>query len=86
MSRHWKSANPKITIVPSAGADQTVNCLFQARDELEWLLAIGLNRERDIYFYDTGGDIIEDMGILEYVKDRLLKRNFCEPSRRKPVK
>lgn len=63
MSRHWKSANPKITIVPSTGANQTVDRLFQERDELEWLLAIGLNRERDIQFYDTGGDIVEDMGI-----------------------
>ncbi|MBI1995829.1 MAG: hypothetical protein HYS66_05115, partial [Deltaproteobacteria bacterium] len=44
----------------------------------EWLVAIGRNRKGDIFFYDTGGDIIQDLGSLEYIKERILRDYFGE--------
>jgi hypothetical protein len=29
---------------------------------------VGRNKEGEIFFYDTGGDIIEDLGTLEYLE------------------
>ena len=29
-------------------------------------------------FYDTGGDIIEDLGTLEYLKERIARAHFGE--------
>jgi hypothetical protein len=51
---------------------------LEDRYELEWLVAIGLNRKVDIFFYDTGGDIIQDLGALEYIKERILRDYFGE--------
>jgi hypothetical protein len=52
--------------------------LLEDRDELEWLVAIGRNRKGDIFFYDTGGDIIQDLGALEYIKERIVRDYFGE--------
>jgi hypothetical protein len=49
---------------------------LEDRDELEWLVAIGRNHKGDIFFYDTGGDIIQDLGALAYVKERILRDYF----------
>jgi len=76
MSQPKKSANPKVTIIASKGANQAINYLLEDRDELEWLVAIGRNHKGDIFFYDTGGDIIEDLGTLDYLKQRLIRVHF----------
>ncbi|HEV8344872.1 MAG TPA: hypothetical protein VGR30_21125 [Candidatus Binatia bacterium] len=76
MSEPRKTPNPKVTIIASKGANQAINYLLQDREELEWLVAIGRNRNGDILFYDTGGDIIEDLGALEYIKQRILRDYF----------
>ncbi|MDP2604607.1 MAG: hypothetical protein Q8S00_18780 [Deltaproteobacteria bacterium] len=78
MTQPKKSANPKVTIIASKGANQAINYLLEDRDELEWLVAIGRNRKGDIFFYDTGGDIIHDLGALEYIKERILRDYFGE--------
>ena len=79
MTQAKKTANPKVTIIASKGANQTINYLLEDRDELEWLVAIGRNRSGDIFFYDTGGDIIQDLGALEYIKESILRDYFGEP-------
>lgn len=78
MSQARKGAKPKITIIASKGANQAINYLLEDRDELEWLVAVGRNRDGDVFFYDTGGDIIQDLGALEYVKQRILREYFGE--------
>jgi hypothetical protein len=78
MTQPKKSANPKVTIIASKGANQAINYLLEDRDELEWLVAIGRNHKGDIFFYDTGGDIIQDLGALEYIKERILRDYFGE--------
>ena len=45
---------------------------------LEWLVAVGRNKDGEIFFYDTGGDIIEDLGTLEYLKERIIRAHFGE--------
>lgn len=79
MAQLKKTATPKVTIIASKGANQTINYLLEDRDELEWLVAIGRNRSGDIFFYDTGGDIIQDLGALEYIKESILRDYFGEP-------
>ncbi|MBI2359698.1 MAG: hypothetical protein HYV04_12495 [Deltaproteobacteria bacterium] len=78
MSQVRKTPAPKVTIIASKGANQAINYLLEDRDELEWLVAIGRNRSGDIFFYDTGGDIIQDLGALEYIKERILRDYFGE--------
>jgi hypothetical protein len=73
-----KSANPKITIISKKGANQVINYLLEDREHLQWLVAIGRNEKGDIFFYDTGGDIIHDLGALEYIKERILRDYFGE--------
>ena len=68
----------KITIIPGKGVSQAINYLLEDRDELEWLVAVGRNKEGEIFFYDTGGDIIEDLGTLEYLKERIVRAHFGE--------
>ena len=71
-----KPRPPKVTLIPAKGVSQTINYLLEDRDELEWLVAIGRNKRGEIFFYDTGGDIIEDLGSLDYLKQRLLRAHF----------
>lgn len=78
MTESRKTSNPKVTIIASKGAAQAINYLLEDRDELEWLIAIGRNRNGDLLFYDTGGDIIQDLGALEYIKERILRDYFGE--------
>ena len=66
MTQARKNANPKVTIIASKGANQAINYLLEDRDELE-------------FFYDTGGDIIQDLGALEYIKERIVRDYFGEP-------
>jgi hypothetical protein len=73
-----KSASPKVTIISKKGANQVINYLLEDREHLEWLVAIGRNEKGDIFFYDTGGDIIHDLGALEYIKERILRDYFGE--------
>ena len=76
MTQARKTPKPKVTIIASKGANQAINYLLEDRDELEWLVAIGRNKNGDIFFYDTGGDIIEDLGTLEYLKERITRAHF----------
>ncbi|MDP6559141.1 MAG: hypothetical protein QF619_03235, partial [Candidatus Binatia bacterium] len=69
---------PKVTIISGKGASQAINYLLEDRDELTWLVAIARNRQGDIFFYDTGGDILQDLGALEYTKERILRDYFGE--------
>lgn len=78
MNRQQKSAKPKITIIPGKGVAQTINYLLEDRDHLDWLVAVGRNKCGEIFFYDTGGDIIEDLGTLEYLKERIARAHFGE--------
>lgn len=71
-----KPTRPKVTIIPGRGVAQTINYLLEDRDDLEWLVAIGRNKSGEIFFYDTGGDIIEDLGTLEYLKERIARAHF----------
>ena len=73
-----KSAKPKITIIPGKGVAQTINYLIEDRDQLDWLVAVGRNKNGEIFFYDTGGDIVEDLGTLEYLKERIARAHFGE--------
>jgi hypothetical protein len=57
-----KPLRPKVTIIPGRGVGQTINYLLEDRDHLEWLVAVGRNKNGEIFFYDTGGDIVEDWG------------------------
>ena len=68
----------KVTIIPGKGVSQAINYLLEDRDELEWLVAVGRNKEGEIFFYDTGGDIIEDLGTLDYLKERIARAHFGE--------
>ena len=76
MTQARKTPAPKVTIIGSKGADQAINYLLEDRHELEWLVAVGRTRDGDIFFYDSGGDIIQDLGSLEYVKERILRDYF----------
>ncbi len=76
MNNHQKSIKPKITIIPGKGVAQTINCLIEDRDQLDWLVAIGRNKNGEIFFYDTGGDIVEDLGTIEYIKERIVRAHF----------
>ena len=76
MTQARKTPIPKVTIIGSKGADQAINYLLEDRGQLEWLVAVGRNRDGDIFFYDSGGDIIQDLGALEYVKERILRDYF----------
>ena len=78
MTEAKKTANPKVTIIANKGVDQAINYLLEDRDQLEWLVAIGRNRSGDIFFYDTGGDVIQDLGALEYLKERIIRDYFGE--------
>src|SRR5215813_699209 len=78
MAKQNRSLKPKITIIPGKGVSQTINYLLEDRDELEWLVAVGRNKNGEIFFYDTGGDIVEDLGTLEYLKERIARAHFGE--------
>src|SRR5262249_43129460 len=71
-----KPARTKVTIIPGRGVSQTINYLLEDRDDLEWLVAVGRNKNGEIFFYDTRGDIIEDLGTLEYLKERIARAPF----------
>jgi hypothetical protein len=78
MTKQQKSLKPKITIIPGKGVSQTINYLIEDRDQLDWLVAVGRNKSGEIFFYDTGGDIVEDLGTLEYLKERIARAHFGE--------
>ena len=78
MSKQNRSLKPKITIIPGKGVSQTINYLLEDRDDLEWLVAVGRNKNGEIFFYDTGGDIVEDLGALEYLKERIVRAHFSD--------
>jgi hypothetical protein len=78
MAKQQKSLKPKITIIPGKGVAQTINYLIEDRDQLAWLVAVGRNKNGEIFFYDTGGDIVEDLGTLEYLKERIARAHFGE--------
>ena len=79
MPKHTeRPARPKVTIIPGRGVAQTINYLLEDRDDLEWLVAVGRNKNGEIFFYDTGGDIIQDLGAIEYVKERIVRDYFGE--------
>ena len=65
-----------IRILPVKGVSQTINYLLEDRDELDWLVAVGKNKNGEIFFYDTGGDIVEDLGTLDYLKQRIIRAHF----------
>ena len=77
MTKEEKSTpKPKIRIIPGKGVAQTINYLLEDRDELEWLVSVGRNKNGEIFFYDTGGDIVEDLGTLDYLKQRIIRAHF----------
>ena len=79
MARQQKRpARAKITILSGSGVSETINHLLKDRDELNWLVAVGRNKDGEIFFYDTGGEIIEDLGALEYLKERITRAHFGE--------
>jgi len=78
MAKQQKSLKPKITIIPGKGVAQTINYLIEDRDHVDWLVAVGRNKSGEILFYDTGGDIVEDLGTLEYLKERIARAHFGE--------
>ncbi len=79
-ARQKGPARQKITIIPGRGVSQTINALLKDRDQLDSLLAVGRNKSGEIFFYDTGGEIIEDLGTLEYLKQVITRAHFGEDS------
>src|SRR5262249_61504268 len=79
-----RPARPKVTIIPGRGVAQTINYLLEDRDDLEWLVAVGRNKNGEIFFYDTGGDIVEDLGTLEYLKERITRAHFGDEPEEPP--
>ena len=77
-SKNSANARAKIRILSGKGVSQAINYLLEDRDELDWLVAVGRNKDGEIFFYDTGGDIIEDLGTLEYLKERIARAHFGE--------
>src|SRR2546430_15580365 len=71
-----KAARPKVTIIPGRGVSQTINYLLEDRDDLEWLVAVGRNQPGEIFFYDTGGGLVEGLGPLGNMKGRVTRENF----------
>lgn len=83
MGKQNRSLKPKIKIIPRKGVEsvaETLNCLLEDRDQLEWIVAVGRNKSGEIFFYDTGGDIIEDLGTLDYLKARIARAHFGDES------
>ena len=81
MAKEEKSTpKPKIRIIPGKGVAQTINYLLEDRDELEWMVAVGRNKNGEIFFYETGGDIVEDLGTLDYLKQRIVRAHFGDES------
>lgn len=78
MAKQQRTAKSKVFIIPGKGVAHTLNYLLKDRDDLEWLVAVGRNKDGEIFFYDTGGDIIEDLGTLEYLKERIVRAHFGE--------
>ena len=76
MPKQEKLARPKITIIPARGVAQTINYLLEDRDDLEWIIAVGRTKNGELFFYDTGGDIVEDLGTLEYLKARIVRAHW----------
>jgi hypothetical protein len=76
MTTKQDKASVKIRIIPVKGVSQTINYLLEDRDELDWLVAVGKNKNGEIFFYDTGGDILDDLGTLEYLKQRIIRAHF----------
>ena len=76
MGNEDKTARAKVTIISGKGVSQTINYLLEDRDELEWVVAVGRNKNGEIFFYDTGGDIVEDLGTLDYLKQRIIRAHF----------
>ena len=74
--RRKLSVQQKITIIPGRGVSQTINALLKDRDQLDSLVAVGRNKNGELYFYDTGGEIIEDLGTLEYLKQVIARAHF----------
>ncbi len=50
--------------------------MLEDRDDLEWIIAVGRTKNGELFFYDTGGDIVEDLGTLEYLKARIVRAHF----------
>jgi len=67
-----------ITVIPYKSVSQAINYILEDRADLGWLVAVGRDSKGDIYFYDTGGDITEDLGVLEYLKQRIARAHFAE--------
>ncbi|GIW41552.1 MAG: hypothetical protein KatS3mg076_2129 [Candidatus Binatia bacterium] len=78
MAGETRPLKPKVRIIPTRGVGQTLNYLLEDREDLEWLVAVGRNKNGEILFYDTGGDIIEDLGTLEYLKQRIARAHFFD--------
>ena len=76
MTEARKSRQPQSYHHRQQRRHQAINYLLEDRDELDWLVAIGRNKKGDIFFYDTGGDIIQDLGALEYIKERIVRDYF----------
>jgi hypothetical protein len=76
MAKQEQRHSASIRIIPVKGVSQTINYLLEDRDELDWLVAVGKNKKGEIFFYDTGGDILEDLGTLEYLKQRIIRAHF----------
>jgi hypothetical protein len=70
------SRRPKVTIIPGRGVAQTINYLLEDRDKLEGLIAVGRTKDGELFFYDAGGDVVEDLGTIEYLKARIVLAHF----------
>lgn len=78
MSKKRNSLRPKVTILPGKGVAETINGLLRDRNQLNWLIAVGRNEDGDLFYYDSGGDILQDLGALEYMKQRILQAHLFE--------
>lgn len=67
-----------VHILRAKGPLEAIQYLLDDRAELEWVVAVGRHANGEMYFYDSGGDIIEDLGSLDYLKARILRVHFGE--------
>ena len=65
MTQAKKSANPKVTIIASKGANQAINYLLEDRDELEWLVAIGRKPFTDGLGLENVGVAVDKRGFIQ---------------------
>jgi len=81
--KHSRKTKPSVTLLSTGDMGGVVGVIQQLtadRAELDWVAVVGRDRDGDLFFYDGGGGIVEDLGTLEYVKAKICRsyEDACE--------